>query len=558
MNTTARRIGTGVWAAMLAAHVSFGEQATASAAEGTRLNAQQLYEGYEATKVLPTDDGGALRLDPRVFKYGRKRQGIITTDPIDLAKRDGLIGDGSSKVESVDVEVQAKAARDASALVHVRSGAHRLDTAGWSDWTAIPGGKGTVKDLAGRYVQVRVTLSAKSPEALPEVNGLVLKPKLVKGDGKPFEPVRVVKADVRRIVRSPIVFHYERPDQKDVAAFRKAAKLDDVVKDAKDDFDKLVKLMDWVGSCHNDRALKKHIHKGRYSWDINRVFGIVDGKPTVYGHCMSYAEVMCYAAISMGYVSARHCAVGGFRQATHEVCDIWVPSLEKWVYFDPSLTSYYFDKKTKTPMSILETHDVICESFIPQGKDMAWFHQRRSSETYASVRKVGGKNVIGCRLGAWKYGKPMPANYNWGWSHSYLANGFVCMTPRNDFQSQPKIMPRGLGSVVRRDYPFWTDAKTPLRRGVTRWYTRKRDFYWTLDQASFNLVQVDGTTLAVELGQSMPFFDHFKLTVDGKQEATKSNVYRWALAAGENTLEVTPVDEFGKSGLSSSVTLGPH
>jgi hypothetical protein len=522
---------------------------------GETLDAKQLYAGFEARKVLVSKDGSALELDKRIFTRGKERKGVVTTDPIDLGSRDGLFC-LPGKVRAVKIEVSSHVPDGAGVLTEARFGENPLDLSGWSGWQTVRGGKGIVKDPAGRWAQVRMTLKAKDAENLPAVKGLTLKADVVALPGPALPPLMVVQSDIQSIVRSPVVFHYERPDQKDVVAFRKAAKLDEVVKGAKDDFEKLVKLMDWVGSCKNNRKARKHMQKGRYTWDINRVFEVVDGTPTIYGHCMSYCEVLCYAAIAMGYVSARHNAVGGFRQATHEICDIWVPSLGKWVYFDPSLTSYYADKKTKTPLSTLELHDIICENFIPDGKDMNWFFQRRSKEVYAVMRKVGGKTPVDCRLGPWRYGEKMPRDYDWGWSHGYLANGFVNMTPRNDFQSHPEAMPRRFQYlVVSPQYPSWVDEKTPVRRGVANWVTRKRDFYWTLDQASFSLVRTGPKTVTVLLGQSMPFFKHYKLTVNGKESTTVKRSYAWTLSKGENTLEVAPVDEFGKVGLASSVTL---
>ncbi|MFW6158678.1 MAG: hypothetical protein ACOC8E_04905 [Planctomycetota bacterium] len=554
MNVFWRMIGCGLCAVLAAGCTLTATSAMNARPGGGMLDAKQLYGGYQARKVLLSKDGRALQLDPRVFKRGKERTGVVTTDPIDLGPSVGIISQ-KADVTAVAIEVMANVPEGASVVTHIRSGSNPLDTSGWSDWRPVRGGKGTVKDLAGRYVQVRMTLKAPDATHLPALTGLVLRPE-IGPNGPVMPPLTIVKSDVEKIVRSPIVFHYERPDQKDVVAFRKAAKLDEVVKGAKDDFEVLVKLMDWVGSCRNDRSARKHIHNGRYTWDINRVFEIVDGEPTVYGHCMTYSEVMCYAAVAMGYVSARHNAVGGFRQATHEVCDIWVPSLGKWVYFDPSLTSYYMDKKTGEPLSILETHDVIRDTFIPEGKDMAWFFQRRSQETRRIVREIGGKTPVTCRLGPWRYGAPMPKDYDWGWSHGYLANGFVHMTPRNDFQSHPEAVPRRFGNlVVSGEYPAWVDEKTPPRRGVNNWFTRKRDFYWTLDQASFHLVRTGPKTLRVELGQSMPFFKHYKLTVNGNETTTAKDSYRWTLGPGENTLEVVPVDEFGKVGLKSSVTL---
>jgi hypothetical protein len=81
------------------------------------------------------------------------------------------------------------------------------------------------------------------------------------------------------------------------------------------------------------------------------------------------------------------------------------------------------------------------------------------------------------------------------------------------------------------------------------------DFYWTLDQASFRLVRTGGETLRVELGNSMPFFERYRITVDGEEAESGASPFIWRLEPGENRLEVAPVDEFGKVGQPSSVTV---
>jgi hypothetical protein len=82
-----------------------------------------------------------------------------------------------------------------------------------------------------------------------------------------------------------------------------------------------------------------------------------------------------------------------------------------------------------------------------------------------------------------------------------------------------------------------------------------RDFYWTLDQAGAKLVRTGEAEIAVELGNSMPFFKKYVVTVDGKEVADAANPFKWSVKAGENHLEVVAVDEFGKTGLASSVTI---
>jgi hypothetical protein len=277
---------------------------------------------------------------------------------------------------------------------------------------------------------------------------------------------------------------------------------------------------------------------------------------------MSYAEVLIAAATALGY-HARHWAIEGFRDMGHEVAEIWVSSRGKWVYFDPSLTSYYFDKDTKELLNVLELHRIMATKFLRTGEDMNWFSRGENNEAVtARVREVGGKAPVGCRVGPYRYGAPMPRDYDWGWEHGYLAAGFVQLTPRNDFHSHPETASRHFGGArrfVADGYPFWVDEKTPPTRegtgAVTNWYTRPRDFYWTLDQAAMNLVKGAEGTLLVEFGQSMPFFRRYRLAVDGVEVKAVANPFPWKLRVGANRLEVAPVDEYGKVGAASAVNV---
>ena len=62
-------------------------------------------------------------------------------------------------------------------------------------------------------------------------------------------------------------------------------------------------------------------------------------------------------------------------------------------------------------------------------------------------------------------------------------------------------------------------------------------------------------TLLVALGQSMPFFKSYQVKVDGAEVKDATSPLTWKLKPGDNTLQVAPVDEFGKVGLASSVTV---
>ncbi len=520
------------------------------------LGAYEIHHGLESRKTLLDDDRNLVKLDGRVFEFGDERQGVIQTDVIDLGRTDGVLG-RDSRVQEIALDIEAETPPGSSVTWDIRTGNHFFSFEDWSGWETIDGTRGRLADPAGRYIQARIVLQSESPEALPSVSALRFRPVSEPAQPQAESAVEVAEARIEKIVRSPIEFHYERPDQSTLAWFRKTNNLDAVVADADSDFDALVKLMDWTGACKNIRGENPHREKGFYAWNLDDgVFEMRDGKPHIHGHCMSYASVLISAAQSLGHVAARHWVIEGFRQATHEIAEIWVPSLGKWVYLDPSLTNYYYDEETGEPLGLLEIHRIVADNFVPEDKDMHWWSDRRSPETRARVREVGGKNPIGSRLGPSHYGAPMDPDYNWGWLHGYLAVGFAQMTPRNDFHSHPDKTPRRFGQAPGYEgHPFWVDEKTPPTAGGHNWFTRQRDFNWTVEQASVRLILGDKNTVRVELGNSMPHFQTYRLVVNGDELEQTGSVYEWTLEAGPNKLEVKPVDAFGKVGQGSAVVL---
>ena len=534
----------------------------ANAADATvrkDLTAADLYGALQARKVALDAAGGRVTLDPRVFTAGRDRSGVLVTDVLDVGPVAGTLA-LPADMRHVTVSVEADVPAGATLGIEARSGATAFDQAGWGPWAWLEGAKGgTLPGTPGRYVQIRLTLAAKDAGALPAVRSLAVEGTATPRAAAPGR-VAVQESAIRRIVRSPIEFLYERPDQEKLVKFRKACDLDAVVAAGKNDFEQLVRLQDWVASCPNDRH---EMFDGGTPWDIDRIGRLPQEapagaarKPVIHGHCMSYAEVMVVAASALG-LKARHMAVCGFRQMSHEVVEAWVPSLRKWVYFDPSLSNYYVAKGTDEPLSLLELHDIVARNFIPEGKDMNWFIGQNNPETRAIVKKVGGKTPLDARFAGWSYGARMKPDYDWGWLHGYLADGFVQMTPRNDFHAHPEASPGVFGAYPGyADYPFWVDANTPPHREVNNWFTRPRDFYWTVDEATLQLrATEDPAVLAVEFGQCMPFFKAYRVTVDGAEVAAAATLFTWRLRPGPNRLEVAPVDEFGRTGAASTAVV---
>ena len=526
------------------------------------LTAKTLYQGYDARYVVLAENDSAVRFDPRLLDTDLDAKAWIITDPVDLHPSDGVLC-RAGQVHRVRASIEADVPGTAGLAVHVRGTQDGLCPETWTAWEPIETPRAVFRP-PGRFVQFRITLTAGSHGALPSVRRLRLIPEF-EAEADWQGRVSALNGRIPQPACSPIAFHYARPDHPDIRWFRKVAELDKVVAGRKGDFEKLVALADYIGALPwKPSSPRIRGSGGRYEWDIRKTIEVrPDGTLALHGHCMSYSEAMVTACVALGYVSARHCAILGFREASHEVVEVWVPDRCQWVYLDPTMTQYYYDKQTRRPLNLLEMHDIVAAHFVPDGKDMAWFSDRTNRESRAAVRRVGGKNPIGARTGAYQFGKRTDGNYDWGWLHGYLAAGFVQMTPRNDFQQHPEAVPDAFEHYPGyADYPNWVDMKTPPRPGGEHWFTRKRDFYWSLDQASCVLTKKEEPELEVRLTQTMPFFDHyeivFRTTVGERKQTLKrdgSNRMAWQLSEGSNEMRVIPVDEFGRRGLCSSLQL---
>jgi hypothetical protein len=128
------------------------------------------------------------------------------------------------------------------------------------------------------------------------------------------------------------------------------------------------------------------------------------------------------------------------------------------------------------------------------------------------------------------------------------------LTPRNDWHSRPEPAFRwfGEGPEGYGGFPLYLDAQTPLpSKDASLWYTRKRDLWWTLNQASLRLVRTGERTILVECDNSQPFFRRYLARLGDSVWKTVDASFTWELSPGENRLEVIPEDNFGKRGIPS-------
>ena len=503
------------------------------------LSATDLHGGFEATAVL--FDRDRLALDTRYWNDGRR--GVVTTDVLDLGG-DGILATGAS-VSGLAVTAKATIPEGSQVVVQVRIGTTYFQAPGtWSDWMPAAG----VIEPEGRYVQVRVEPATTDAEIVPALESVKLSYRLARPRPE-GGTVRLVSDGVQRIVSSPVEFGYERRDQEDLIWLRETFGLDKVIAGKETEFDKLHALMRWVARRPNDRH-KGWQGDGPYPWHIRQVLA-ERGGGTIFGHCMSYCEVMLTAASALGW-QGRHWAIHGVRDTSHEVPEIWIDELGKWVFFDPSLDTYYAAQPGGEPLSLIEMHRIYLQTAFEPGE----VQQRGRHFNEERIGKLRGKHPIACMTGNYTYGKP--AVWDWQWDHGYMTAGWMQLTPRNNWHSQPE--PRfdffGWGAEGYGGFPLYVDEQTPLPEATpentpSAWHTRERDFWWTLNQASFRLTRSGETTLQVECGNSQPFFQRYLAKVGEGDWRQVGASFAWDLKPGRNRLELVPEDEFGKRGLSS-------
>lgn len=494
-----------------------------------QLDARGLYEGLEASRVLR--DGNELVWDGRNAKAGAK--GVVVTDVLDLA------GDAVLSGEATVAAVRITAEAATGVAVQVRSGGTYFGGRDWSAW------QNAGSDFApvGRYCQVRMELG---PEART-IGGLRL---LGNVKRRAFNGrIDVVENRMQTLVRSPLVFGYERADQADLVWLRKTFALDKIIAPHGSELEQLRALLHWVAMRKNLRPGPWEAAGQAYPWHVRQVMSEREGG-AIFGHCMSYCEVFLAAAAALGW-HGRHWAMEGVRDTGHEVPEIWLNSLGKWVYFDPSLDTYYTDRQTGGPLSLFELHERYLATVLRPGERMGrgrHLHEDR-------LRALRGKHPVRCETGGYVYGEK--GAWDWEWDHGYMSAGWLQLTPRNDFHSQP--MPRfsnfGNGAAGFEGFPVYIDAQTPLPEEATRWYTRRRDLWWTLNQAAFRMVRTAEDTVQVECGHTQPHFKRFLRRMDGGAMQTVKSRFIWRLRPGTNRLEVAPEDAFGRRGLASSVVV---
>jgi hypothetical protein len=394
-------------------------------------------------------------------------------------------------------------------------------------------------DPSYHYLQWRATLSTQNPKATPELVSLTVTTELSVDESPDEGRIRILDIKNEKIVRSSYPFAYQPYDEPRLKILRERYQLDWVVRGAKTEFEKFLRLRDWVRSQWED-GWKQAVNWGGR-------FGHIDYNPPpdgllilelnkrklALGMCTHYSAAFVQCCLAVGLQARRTLAV-------HATAEVWSNEYRKWVLIDMSgdgddkrKCTYHFERNG-IPLSGLEAYKA------------------------ALNRDYDGIKLVSDRP-AWTAQERL----------DLMWNGYGLMGMRNDHLSSLEPCEADGEGLLPWNYDGWLlyesekVSRWERAKGIpskpfpwfTMYSTRDADFEWTLNQAELHLQYSDPGKLLVQLDTVTPNFEKFLVRIDDGEWSETPPLFIWSLHKGRNTLQVKTVNKFGLEGIPSSIAL---
>lgn len=281
-------------------------------------------------------------------------------------------------------------------------------------------------------------------------------------------------------------------------------KLNDVVRDARTDFDRFLHLRQWVREQWEDGWDMGGINFCP-PWDAPLILELASQKLSL-GMCTHYATVMSQCSAALGLVARTQI------MRSHCINEVWSGDHDKWVAMDvggdnndETKFTYHFERDG-LPLSALDCHE-------------AWVN-----DDYEDVNIVpqppaatNDRFEVGKRLG--------------------LFERFM-ISMRNDetVTMGPGEPEHGKGSYHYDGYLFWQDEKTDPLPWFSHHTSRSEDLYGSVNRAKIHVQQSDSEDcLKVVLDVEMPNFERFESRHDDAEWQACPETFDWALAVKATT-----------------------
>ena len=335
-----------------------------------------------------------------------------------------------------------------------------------------------------------------------------------------------------KIKRSRFPFSYQPVDEPRLHLLRKKYRLDNVVANARTEFEAITLLRNWARSqfkrsdfqplMKNFDAL--HVLDRNYRNTKNEPW-----KPGMHRPCHFFPLLYSQILLSMGYqarlVRISHVHEGGYDG--HGMTEVWSNQFKKWITMDADLNLHY--ERDGIPLNMLEIHN---ERYLKTPSRITILRGFQKSGDMEYEKEI-------------KIDKMIPY-------HSYIQ----VLDMRNDWMTNHYFS--GHPKRSDRSTLFWIDRELPSVFDFKQKTDNINDFYWTLNQTEIWVKSHDPSKNNIHLAFKTitPNFSHYEITVDDSQQITStSSFFNWNLHPGNNNILVRSINKFGIKGIPSTVEI---
>jgi hypothetical protein len=489
----------------------------------------------------------------RLNLHRYRTEGRLTSPCIDLWE--GLPGADPIKprcaVSGLSLTFEGETPPGTSILWQVRaSDSPDLLSAEWGEFTTAGSGERVEVNRDGsekRYLQWRALLSTQDKLNTPVVRNVKVVRTLAYDEKD--KRLYVTRSENVRQHYSSFEFSYEKWDEPKLKVLRARLGLDSLLADADGDWEKINRVRHHVS--------KQWYHQVPYpnypAWDALEILDRRD-KLGVGGMCVQFSQVFIQSLLSLGY-QARF--VMAF---CHEIAEVYVDELGKWVLVDPEsvFDAYEYDTGTGMPVNCLEQHHwFLSEYGFSADHPIEWMTPKPWAYYDGAIAPGPRPPLDFSTFTGWinDPGKP-------DYPPLHRLSGLIRIRLRNNWFSQPYPRPvnQGMEYWPWNGFLNWYDPATPRLLQYSLHSDRESDFYPTMNRVEYGLTHTEHEDEAeVRMITFTPNFDRFEISIDGSEWTESPPQFTWKFRKSAlNTLSMRTRNKFGLAGKPSFVEIMYH
>ncbi|MGE8205844.1 transglutaminase-like domain-containing protein [Heyndrickxia sp. NPDC080065] len=326
-------------------------------------------------------------------------------------------------------------------------------------------------------------------------------------------------------------FNWENSKHPKLDILREKYALDKLISSRDEEFEKVLKLMNWVHNCW------KHDPQNAAS-NQNALVILSEVEKGFSFRCVEYATLLVQICTSFG-IPSRHVRLiqpypsGPIEGEAHFVTEIWINKFNKWICFDPQTNSYWTYRGI--PLGVLELQDIACKK---KTQGLKW-HRKSPLNLYKYFEiKLSEKNIPI---------KITPV-------YLKLYSLFKAKKEFLKFFIHPRFYPANMfdkdGKLNVKEIEFVnTNGEPPQLVYLNKFENYRFTGDPSIINFSCNLVdiqimQLNSRKISIKLKHCVPWFKQFFIRCNKSDWVASSDSFDWLLSKGENLLEVKAVNNF--------------